>query len=173
MCVLGLGATLGLGGGAAAATGAAAAANTLSTIGTIVSIGGSLLGGMQEARAYRAQEAAIAQQAATEAQLNAIQDNRERREFLSALAQQRAELAARGVQLDSVTAVSLGETAAREMAFQGQATRQSGMARQTELSAAAQAARFKRQGSMLRGIFSAADSFLTAAPDIWPSLKGA
>ena len=175
MCIPAALGALGLGTGAAATTaaGAAATASTLSTIGTVISIGGSLLGGLQGYQAAKAEGAAIQQQAETEAKLNAIQDNRERREFRSALAQQQAELAARGVQLDSVTAIALGETAAREMSFQSQATRQAGASRQTELSAAARATRYKRTGSVLRGVFSAADSLLTAAPDIWPGLKGA
>lgn len=174
MCVLGLAAGLGLGGaGAAAATGAAAAANTVSTLGTLVSVGGSLLAGLQGAQAASAQAAALDQQAQTEAQLTAIQDQRERKEFMSAIARQRAELAARGVQLDSVTAVALGRTAAQEMSFQSQATRSGGAARKTELSAAARAARAGRTGSVLRGIFSAADTVFTRAPDIWPGLKGA
>ena len=171
MC--GLAALGALGGAASTAAGATAFANTINTIGTVLSIGGSLLGGIQEARAYRAEESALQQQAQTEAQINATQDQRERRQFMSAIAQQRAELAARGVQLDSVTALALGQSAAQEMAFQSQATRQAGAARQTELSAAARAARAKRTGSILRGVFSAADTALTAAPDIWPGLKGA
>ena len=174
MCILGLGALMGLGGaGATTATGAAAAANSLSTLGTIVSVGGSLLSGIQGAQAASAQAKALDQQARTEAQLAATQEQRERKQFLSAIAQQRAELAARGVQLDSVTAVALGQTAAQEMSFQGQATRSGGAARVAEISASARAARAGRTGSMLKGIFSAADSVLIAAPDIWPGLKGA
>ena len=173
MCIPAL-AGLGLGAGAATtAAGAAATASTLSTIGTIVSIGGSLLGGLQGMQTAKAQSEAIQQQAQTEAQINATQDQRERAQFMSAIAQQRAELAARGVAMDSVTAITLGQSAAQEMAFQSQTTRQGGAARQTELSAAGRAAKAQRGGSMLRGIFSAADTLLTAAPDFWPGLKGA
>ncbi len=174
MCIPALGALMGLGGaGAATATGAAAAANTLTTLGTIVSVGGSLMAGMQGAQAAKAQASAYEQQARTEAQLAATKEQRERKEFMAAIGQQRAELAARGVQLDSVTAVALGETAAQEMSFQSQSTRHAGASRVAELSAAAKASRASRTGSMLRGIFGAADSVLTAAPSIWPGLKGA
>lgn len=176
MCVFGLGAALtGLvgAGGAAAAGGATAAASTLTTLGTIVSVGGSLLSGIQRAQAAKAEGQAIAQQAETEARISATQDQRERQQFMAAIAKQRAELAARGVSLDSVTAIALGQTAAQEMAFQSQATRQGGAARTAELSSAARAKRYERTGSVLRGVFSAADGLLTAAPDLWPSLKGA
>lgn len=167
--------SLGIGGATAAgaAAGAAGAAGTLSTIGTVLSIGGSLYQGIQGANAAKANAAAIEQQRATEAALTATKDQRERREFMSAIARQRAELAARGVQLDSVTAVTLGQTAAQEMAFQSQATRAGGIARDSELAAEQRAARAQRTSSLLKGVFSAADSFLTRAPDIWPGLKGA
>lgn len=175
MCIPGAFAALtGIGGaGTAAATGAAAFANTLVKVGTLVSAGGSIISGIQGAKAASAQAGALEDQARTEAQLTATKDQRERREFMSLMARQRAELAARGVQLDSVTAVALGQSAAQEMAFQSQATRQAGSARQTELSAAGRAARAGRAGSLLKGIFSAADTVLTAAPDLWPGLKGA
>ena len=168
MCVLGLGAIMGAGAGA----GAAGAASALTNIGTAVAIGGNLVAGIQGMRAGKAQAAALTEQAAAERRNGAVQAERERRQFMSQIADQRAQLAARGVQLDSVTAIALGQSAASEMSFQTQATRSAADARATELSAAARAARAGGQSAMLRGTFGAASSFLTAAPEIWPSLKG-
>lgn len=158
--------------GTAAATGATAGlASTLSTVGSLLSIGGTFAAGVQGARAARLQERAIADQAATEAQLAAVTDQRERAKFMSQIAQQRAELAARGVTLDSVTAVALGQTAAQELSFNSQANRSAAAATQAELSAEQRAARLTGITARLKGTLGAASELLTAAPDLWPSLR--
>ena len=129
--------------------------------------------------AARAQAAALKVQAETEAQLTAAQDNRQRSQFGSEIARQRAELAARGVTLDSPTAIALGQTAAAEMSFQSQATRSDGLARQVELSAAQRYAKAQGVSALLRGGFGAAGTVLEKATDLWPgffqtgTLKGA
>lgn len=181
MCLPTALAALGLGGGAAAtAAGATAAASTaggfastLATLGTIVSAGASVASGIQGARAASQQIAALEDRKQTEAQLSAVTDQRERKGFMSQIAKQRAELAARGVSLDSVTAVALGETAAQEMAFQGQAIRSGAMATQAELSSEQRVARLSRASARMRGVLGAASEVLTAAPDLWPNLKSA
>jgi hypothetical protein len=158
--------------GATAAAGTAAAATaaagTLSTLGTIVSVGGALASGLQGMNAAKTQEAYLKSQAQTEAQLTATKDTRERAQFAAQIAQQRADLAARGVTLDSPTAIALGQTAAAEMSFQSQATRSDGAARQIELTAQQKYARSQGVSSMLKGVFSAAGGILDKAPDLWP-----
>ncbi len=160
------------GAGAATAAGATAGALTagglLSTVGTIAGIGGSLLQGIQGAQAAKANVAAIEAQRKTEAQLAATEDLRTRKKFGTAMAQQRAELAARGVTLDSVTAVTLGQTAAQELSFESQRIRSEGAARQVELSNEQRQMRANGLSSILKGTFGAADTLLTAAPDLWP-----
>lgn len=157
---------------AAGTTAAAAtsAAGTLATIGTAVSVGGSLLSGIQNYQAGKAQQEAIVAQQRTEAELSAVKDNRTRMQFQAQVRQQMAELAARGVQMDSPTAVLLGRTAAQEMAFESQAIRSAGGARNQELSAAAQIAGGRARAGLLDGTFKAAGSLLTAAPKLWPEL---
>lgn len=164
MCFPMLLSAVGLGGGAAAA-------GALSTLGTVVSIGGSLLSGIQGMQAAKAQSQAIAEQRATERQLNAVQDQRARSKFATQIAQQRAELAARGVQLDSPTAMALGQTAAQEMSFESQAIRSGGRARDAELSAAQRAARAQGASSLLRGVVSAAGTLMTAPPETWDAFR--
>lgn len=174
MCVqMALGALAGLGGGAAATTaaGAAAGASTLSTIGTLVSVGGSIFSGLQGMAAARAQSKAIEGQKQTEARLNAIEESRARSKFLSAIASQRAELAARGVDLSSPTAIALGQTAAQEMSFEGQSIRSTGQARQIELTNEQRFARARGGQAMLKGIFSGADTLLSAPPDVWRAFR--
>jgi hypothetical protein len=175
MCILGAGALLGLGGaGAATAAGATAAATTtagaLQTLATIATIGGTLYSGISAYQSGRAQAAAIDNQAATERALNATQDQRERVKFASAIAQQRAEIAGRGIDLSSPTAIYLGETAAQEMSFNSQAVRSTGDARQTELSTQARITRSNASAGLISGVVGAASNFLTSAPDVWPGL---
>lgn len=171
MCVPGLLAAFGMG-GAATAAGATAAATTaasgLSTLGTIVSVAGAALQGIQGMQAANANAAALEDQRRTEAQLTAVQDSRTRQKMARQIATQRAEIAARGVQMDSVTAMMLGQTAAQELSFESQAIRTGGAARDRELSAEARAQRAMGASSMLRGVFSAAGSLVSAAPDLWP-----
>lgn len=163
------GGTTAAGAAAGAATaGAATVGSSLATLGTVVSIGGALAQGIAGMQASKASAAAIRQQQQTEVQLNATEDQRRRAQMNSQISQQRAELAARGITLDSVTAVMLGQTAAKELSFESQATRAGGQARQQELSAQERAVRAEGTQSLLKGGFSAAGTLLKAAPDIWP-----
>lgn len=164
---------LGLGGGATAAGAAAGAATAgaFGGLGTLISVGGALIQGVSGMQAGRAQAAALEQQAQDQARLTAQEDQRKRREYLTAIATQRAELAARGVSLDSPTAIALGQSAAREMSFDSQAIRSGGVARQQELSAEARMARAQGMTSLLQGTFSAAGSVLRGNPDLWPGFN--
>jgi len=157
----------GLGGAAAGGTALTAAAG-LANLGTIVSVGGGLISGIQGMQAANQQAAALKSQAQTEAQLTATEDQRRRAEFTSAIATQRAELAARGIALDSVTAVALGRTAAQEMSFDSQAIRAKGAASQQQLSASERIARATGMQDLLKGTVSAAGDLLSGAPDLWP-----
>lgn len=171
MCILGILPLLGVGGATAAgATAAAGIAGTLQTLGTIAAIGGTLYSGISQYQAGKQQVAAIEAQAKTEAQLTATQDARQRAKMSSAIRQQSAELAARGVQLDSPTAVALGQTAAQEMSFDSQAIRSGGAARQQELSAQKRIAKGDAMSGLLKGVVGAAGEFLTSGPDVWPGL---
>lgn len=167
--------SVGIGGAAGAtAAGAAAGAMTiggvLQTVGTLASIGGALYQGRQVRQAAAEQEMALRVQARTEADLSATEDSRRRSTFQSAIRQQFAELASRGVSLDSPTAIMLGQTAAREMSFESQAVRSQGDARQRELTAEQQMVRAQGQSAALRGVFSAAGTLLNAAPELWPGI---
>lgn len=156
----------GLTGGAVTAAGAKAMAQ----VGTAVSIAGSVAQGVMGMQAANAQAAHLQNASEQTKALASIQEQRERRVMASQIAQQRAELAGRGINLSSPTAVYLGQTAAREMSFQSQSIRSQGQARAQELSAQARMARARATQSLLQGGLSAAGSFLTAAPDIWPGL---
>ena len=166
-----------LGGGAATAAGATAAAATagaasgLASLGSILGIAGTLYSGISGMQAANANVAAMEDQKRTEAQLTATQDQRTRQKMASAIRQQNAELAGRGVELDSVTAMMLGQTAAQELSFESQSIRTTGAARQRELTANQREARARGASGLLKGIFSAAGDLVTAAPDLWPGFN--
>ncbi|GGH36366.1 hypothetical protein SAMN05444007_108254 [Cribrihabitans marinus] len=161
-------------GGAATATGAAAGAatigSTLQTIGTVAGLVGTVAQGVSSYNAAKDQIAQIETQKQTEMQLNSVEEQRARQQFRSGIAQQRADLVARGVSLDSPTAVFLGQTAAREMTFEAQAIRQGGLATQTELTGQQRALRARGKNALVKGGISAAGGLLQAAPDLWPEL---
>ncbi|MCB2117908.1 MAG: hypothetical protein R3D85_16390 [Paracoccaceae bacterium] len=168
MCIPQLLPALGAG-GAATAAGASAAATT-ANIGTWLSVGGSLLQGVMGYQAAKQEAAAIGEQKATEARLTATEDARTRLQYRRAMRQQTAELAARGISLDSPTVVALGQSAAQELSFASQSVRSKGDATQRELTAAQQAAKAKATSSLLKGSFSAAGTLVEKAPDLWPEL---
>ncbi len=175
MCVLGLGALVGLGGAGAAATaaGATAAATTagaLQTLATIATIGGTLYSGVTAYQTGKAQAAAYEAQAKTEAQLTATQDQRERTKMAAVIAQQRAEIQGKGIDLSSPTAIYLGQTAAQELSFDSQAIRSVGAARRQELTTQAALARSNASAGLMKGVIGAAGDFLTMGPEVWPGL---
>ena len=159
--------------GAVTATAAGAAATAggfLQTAGLIASVGGALIQGVQTAKVERMNAEAVATQRATEAQLTATEDQRVRMQFRTAMRKQAGELVARGISLDSPTAVLLGQTAAQEMSFASQEVRSRGAARQQELTAEERLYRARASGALLKGTVDAAGGFLTGAPDVWPEL---
>lgn len=174
MCVMAaLGLPALLTGGAATAAGATAAATiggTLAQVGAFAGLASSIYQGISANRTARQQASLLADRARTEAALTATQDQRERAKFRSAIRQQAAELVARGMSLDSPTAVTLGETAARELSFGSQAIRSQGAATQAELTNQQRLARAQGRQAMLSGVLSGAAGFLTAAPRVWPEL---
>lgn len=143
---------------------------TLQIIGTVVSVGGSLAAGASENRAQQDQAALYERRAKTEAVLSSIEDVRTRERFRSQIQEQTAQLAAKGVSLDSPTALMLARDAGREMSFASQEVRSRGAARGAELSASARAARARGRLAMLKGGLDAAGAFFDKAPDIWPGL---
>ena len=164
------GATAAAGAGAATA-GGMSLGSMITAAGTVISTVGSISQGIAGSKAAKAQADAIGRQMGEEQALTAVQDNRTRAQYRSQIAQQRAELAARGVSLDSPTAILLGQTAAQEMSFDSQAIRASGAARQAKLSYSQAAVRAEGQKSLLTGFTSAAGSLLSGSQQLWPGMK--
>jgi hypothetical protein len=145
-----------------------------------------------QARILDEQTTVLKEQGATERQITAVTDQQRRLSFTQAIAQQRAELAARGISLDSPTAILLGQTAATEMSFESQAVRSEGQARQREIEGGLRAARLdaetgqtniraadsraiadinaRSRSDRLKTGFGAVTTLLSSSTDIWPGL---
>lgn len=156
--------------GTAAAGTAASIGSTLQTLGLIAGVAGPVVQGIQANRIAAANAEAMERQREQTRRVTSAREERSRQAFGRQIAQQRAELAARGVDLGSPSAVYLGQTAAREMSYEAQSIRSGGQARAQELSASARATRARGQQALLSGGFSAAGNFLSQAPDVWPEL---
>ncbi|MGY9049010.1 hypothetical protein P775_08430 [Puniceibacterium antarcticum] len=164
MCIIEAGAAI------AGAAQALTLAQGLQLAGTAVAAGGSIWQGVQAQNTATAQIKEIQTQKEQTLQQNAVEDQRYRGQFRRQIATQRAELASRGIDLGSPSAVYLGQTAAEEMAFGSASIRQTGQAQVTELTGQQRLLRAQGQNAMLKGGLSAAGSVLTAAPEIWPEL---
>jgi len=137
-----------------------------------ITAGGKLAQGIAAKKAGDENAALIAEQAATEAQLSAVKDERLRQKMAAQIAKQRLQLTGRGMSLDSPQAIAMGRQAAGELSYASQSVRSQGSARQAELSAARRASISRGRMGLLTGVLGAAGSVVSAAPDIWPSLAG-
>jgi len=143
---------------------------TLAIIGLVTSVGGQVAQSVATNKAGQQNAALIAEQAATEAQLSAIKDERLRKQMAGQIAKQRLQLSGRGISLDSPQAVYLGQQAAEELSYASQSERSRGAARQAELSAAQRASIAQGRMGLLTGLTGAAGTALTGAQKIWPDL---
>lgn len=142
----------------------------LSTAGTIAAVGGPLVQGAATRRAAEAQAGRIQDQRNEQAYLSAIEADRTRLAYRREIATQQAQLAAAGIDLGSPSAIYLGQSAAREMAFATDAVRQNASAADRELSYSQQSVLSRGRLSAMNGRFTAAGSLLTRAPALWPEL---
>lgn len=147
-------------------------------IGQALSFAGAAIGAIGKLSAGRDMQQTEQENAARlertrriEQQLTSIEDERTRQEFREEMARQDAELAARGVSLDSPTAAAFADAAGREMEFASRSVRQAGNARAAELSHEARLAQARGRKGMLTSQISVASDILSAAPDLWPGLK--
>ena len=144
--------------------------SAMATIGTVTSVVGQFV----QARSTQAAMSQHAQDLEAQKQqtraLSSIREWRTRQKMRAEMRQQAATIGARGLDLASPTAQFLGQTAAAEMAFAGQAIRQDAQATTQELTSQQRAARARGRDAMFKGKLSAASTMLTAAPEIWPEL---
>lgn len=174
MCIAAGAAALGLGKAAAAVggvlKGVASVGGILQGAGTIASVAGGLRQSRDTAAAIGDQIGYLGQRRITEAGLTAAQDERVRASMRSQLRRQTAELAARGIDMSSPTAVALAEAGARELSFASQAVRSQGAATDAELTASMRSLTGQRRSQVMTGRLQAGADLLTGARDLWPGL---
>lgn len=89
------------------------------------------------------------------------------------IARQRGQLAARGVRLDSASAMDLGEEAATESFMEAQSARFNTNSRVAAKSNEAAIYDFSARTGLVNGMFHTAANGLGQALDLWPQLQGA
>jgi hypothetical protein len=146
---------------------------TAATIGaTALSAGGQIVGGIQSRSIAAANARALRAQATREAELGAVRESQVRREYRQKAGLQRAQIAASGVTLDSLTSLDLGADLATQGFLDAQSARLDSQGRQTQLRNSARLARAEGAADLMRGVTGAAAGVLTAAPKLWPGLAG-
>lgn len=89
------------------------------------------------------------------------------------IAQQRGQLAASGVRLDSTSALDLGESAAKQSAMEGQAQRFNTASRVASKTNEAAINDYQATTGAWTGAFSTGAKALGQSLDLWPQLRGA
>lgn len=140
--------------------------------GTALSAGGQIVGGIQSRNIANANARMMRAEAAREAQLGALRESQVRRDFRQKAGLQRAQIAASGVTLDSLTSLDLGADLATQGFLDAQSARLDSQGRQTQLRNSARLARAEGAAYLLRGVTGAAAGVLSAAPKLWPGLEG-
>lgn len=144
----------------------------IAAIGTGVSAAGQISAANKAKKAGAANAAALKEVMAAEKAMTAIEDVRTRSRFRTEMRKQSTELAARGIALDSPTAMLLAEQAGRELSFMSQGIRQKGEAKQAELKTGLAQNNAMTAQQVAQGQVGAASTILNAVPDIFPGLGG-
>ncbi|MEM9782738.1 MAG: hypothetical protein AAF899_09700 [Pseudomonadota bacterium] len=174
MCVLAAAALPALAVGAGTAGATAAGGLTLGQLalagGTALAGVGSIVGGVQANQQQAEHARQLEERARVETMLGSVEDKRTRDAMRAEYGRMVAQLAGRGVQLDSPAALALGARAARETSVASQDVRSRAGARRDTLTAEARRSQALGRSALVQGGLSAAGPLLTAAPDLWPGL---
>lgn len=132
--------------------------------------------GLQQARQQRSigkQNAATARtEAAQEAEIGRYEERKSRNRMDRLIKQQRAQLSARGVRLDSASSLRLGEEAAGERAIEASAARFNTGSKVDALSTEADLAERRGKLGFLTGVANTASRSLNSSLQLWPELAG-
>lgn len=120
------------------------------------------------------QNAAIARsEAETTREIGRFNENRARDRMSRLIAQQRGQLAARGVRLDSTSAERLGEEAGQEAFTEAQAQRFNTETRATAKTNEAKLHEYRGTMGAMSGVFQTGARTLTNSLQLWPDLPAA
>lgn len=145
----------------------------LGTAGLILSAGTGLYGAAQSASMARQNAAFARYEAAQAAEIGKTNEMRARDRMSRLIARQRAQIATRGVRLDSVAAQDLGGEAGAEAFIEAQAQRLNTETRVKAKTNEATIYENTARANMLNGIFGTAARTVSEALDLWPELQGA
>ncbi|MDW3181775.1 hypothetical protein [Roseobacter sp.] len=145
----------------------------IATAGLIVS-GVAGLSSASQQRSIGKQNAAVARAEADQrAEIGRYEERKSRNRMDRLISQQRAQLSARGVRLDSASALRLGEEAAAERAIDASAARFNTDSQVNALNTEADLAERRGRLGFLRGVAGTASKSLTGSLQLWPELAGA
>lgn len=145
----------------------------IGTAGLILSAGTGLYGVAQSAGIARQNAAFARYEAAQMAEIGKANEMRARDRMSRLIARQRAQLATRGVRLDSVSAQDLGGEAGAEAHIEAQAQRLNTESRVIAKTNEATIYDNTARANMLNGIFGTASRTMGQALELWPELQGA
>ncbi len=144
----------------------------IATAGMILS-GVSGVASASQQRAIGNQNAAIARVEAEQArEIGRYEEAKSRSRMDRLISQQRAQLSARGVRLDSASSQNLGHAAGVERAMEAQAVRFNAESQASSLNAEAQLAESRGQLGFLTGVANTASRTITSSLKLWPELAG-
>jgi len=140
----------------------------------LVLSGGSWLAQAQQQRSIGQYDAAVARnQAITQQEIGNVEEQRARSRMDRLISQQRGQLAARGVRLDSASALRLGQQSAEEASVEAAAQRFNTDQQVTALNSEAQLAEARGSVGFVSGLTRTAARSITGALQLWPELAGA
>jgi len=134
-------------------------------------VGGAYSAMQQNAIGKQNQAIADAQSAQTR-EIGRANEQKSRSKMDRLIAQQRGQLAARGVRLDSVSAERLGQEAGEQQNVEAQAQRFNTDSRATAQTNEGLLHRARGQSGAFTGLLNTGAGTLTGALDLWPELAG-
>ncbi|WP_226779017.1 hypothetical protein [Oceaniglobus trochenteri] len=142
-------------------------------IAVALSAAGGIAGAIQQRNIGKANAAMARAEAEQTREIGRYNETKARTRMQQLMARQRGQLAARGVRLDSATALDLGERAGRETSVEGSAQRFNADSRATAQSNEAVLSEYRGKMGFITGIAQTGSRALTQSLDLWPGLAGA
>lgn len=139
----------------------------------LLSAGSGLFSASAQAGIAKQNAAFARYEAAQTAEIGRANEMQARSKMGRLIAQQRGQLAANGVRLDSTSALDLGENAAKQSAMEGQAQRFNTATRVAAKTNEAAINDYQATTGMWNGVFQTGARALGQSLDLWPQLQGA
>ena len=145
----------------------------IGTAGLLLTAGSGVYGAMSSASMARQNAAFARYEAAQTAEIGKANEMRARDKMSRLIARQRAQIATRGVRLDSTSAQDLGGEAGAEGFIEAQAQRLNTESRVKAKSNEALIYENTARANMANGILGTASRTMSQALELWPELQGA